>query len=155
MHHKSTELVTLPPIPDVKEQNRKDRIGLRAMCQEAVHQFTLLRRRQAYGDFVAKHERPPTDDELDRIQPIMEEFDPVVELSILSADYRNDASLRAQAANAAAQYLRPKLSAVAMMDDPETLAAAAQKKELALKLMNVMEMMAMAKKMTVVSTTES
>ena len=140
-------LIVLPPIPDQKEMTRRDRVSLRAMCQEAVHEFTILRRRQATDDFVEKHERPPTEDELDRIQPLMEEFDPVVELAILSADHRNEPALRAQAANAAAQYLRPKLSAVTMMEDPETLAAAASKRELAVKLLGVMNMVAMATKM--------
>lgn len=137
---------SLVPRPEPREASRRDRIGLRAKVQETVHHFTLLRRQEIYAQFQLKEGRPPTAEELDSLQPLMEEFDPVVELAIMGSDYRNEAALRRQALSDAAQYLRPKLSAVAMLDDPETLSAQAQKQELAKKLVGFMEILTQAKR---------
>lgn len=126
------------PKPEPREISRRDRIGLRAMVQESVHHFTMLRRQEVYARFQAEHGRPPTAEELDAIQPMMEEFDPVVELAIIGADYRNETALRRQALSDAAQYLRPKLSAVAMLDDPERATEQAQKEQLARRLTDLM-----------------
>lgn len=126
------------PKPEHREVSRRDRIGLRAMVQESVHQFTVLRRQEAYVLFEQEHSRPPTAEELDAIQPMMEEFDPVVELAIIGADHRNETALRRQALSDAAQYLRPKLSAVAMLDDPERATEQAQKEQLARRLTDLM-----------------
>lgn len=126
------------PKPENKEISRRDRIGLRAMVQESVHHFTVLRRQEAYVLFEQERGRPPTAEELDAIQPMMEEFDPVVELAIIGADHRNETALRRQALSDAAQYLRPKLSAVAMLDDPERATEQAQKEQLARRLTDLM-----------------
>lgn len=126
------------PKPEHREVSRRDRIGLRAMVQESVHQFTVLRRQEAYVLFEQERGRPPTAEELDAIQPMMEEFDPVVELAIIGADHRNETALRRQALSDAAQYLRPKLSAVAMLDDPERATEQAQKEQLARRLTDLM-----------------
>ena len=138
----------LVPRPEPREASRRDRIGLRAKVQETVHHFTLLRRQEIYAQFEEREGRPPTAEELDALQPLVEEFDPVVELAIIGADYRNETSLRRQALSDAAQYLRPKLSAVAMLDDPETLSAQAQKQELAKKLVGFMELLSQARRET-------
>ncbi len=134
------------PAPTPGEVARRDRIGLRAMVQESVHHFTQLRRQEAYAEFEREQGRPPTAEELDRIQPLVEEFDPVVELAIIAADHRNKVELRRQALSDAASYLRPKLSAVQMLDDPETLQAAAQKRELAVRLTALMDVLVSAKR---------
>lgn len=134
------------PAPTQSEVSRRDRIGLRAMVQETIHHFTQLRRREAYDDFLREQGRAPTESELDRIQPLIEEFDPVVELAIIGADARNKVELRRQALADAAGYLRPKLSAVQMLDDPETLQQAAQKKELAVRLTALMDVLVTAKR---------
>ncbi len=116
------------------------------MAQDSVHHFTMLRRQEIAREYYKNHHEPIPDEELDRLQPLIEEFDPVVELSIIAVDRRNDVGIRRQALSDAAQYLRPKLSAVAMLDDPETLAAQSQKHELALKLVGLMGAVASAKK---------
>ena len=106
----------------------------------------MLRRQEIAAEYYREKKLPIPDDLLDRLQPLVEEFDPVVELSIIAIDRRNDVTIRRQALSDAAQYLRPKLSAVAMLDDPETLASASQKHELALKLVSLMGAVASAKK---------
>ena len=136
----------LAPRPMSGERSRRDRVGLRAMAQDSVHHFTMLRRQEIAAEYYREKKLPIPDDLLDRLQPLVEEFDPVVELSIIAIDRRNDVTIRRQALSDAAQYLRPKLSAVAMLDDPETLASASQKHELALKLVSLMGAVASAKK---------
>ena len=136
----------LAPRPTPNEKARRDRIGLRAMAQDSVHHFTMLRRQEIASNYYRQNGTPISDEELDRLQPLVEEFDPVVELSIIAIDRRNDVSIRRQALSDAAQYLRPKLSAVAMLDDPETLAAQSQKQELARRLVTLMGAVASAKK---------
>ena len=134
------------PRPEPREVSRRDRVSLRAKVQDAVHHFTMLRREEAHARFVRENGRPPTAMELDELQPLVEEFDPVVELALIGADYRNETSLRRQALAEAAQYLRPKLSAVAVMDDPENLTEQAQKNELVKRLMSMMELMTQVKR---------
>lgn len=136
----------LAPRPTSQEKSRRDRVGLRAMAQDSVHHFTMLRRDEISAQFFAEHGYRIDPADLDRLQPLVEEFDPVVELSIIAIDRRNDVSIRRQALSDAAQYLRPKLSAVAMLDDPENLASASEKYELAKKLVGLMGAVASAKK---------
>jgi hypothetical protein len=143
---KSVSGEVLAPRPTPQEKSRRDRVGLRAMAQDSVHHFTMLRRDEISAQFFAENGYRIDPADLDRLQPLVEEFDPVVELSIIAIDRRNDVSIRRQALSDAAQYLRPKLSAVAMLDDPETLAAQSQKHELALKLVGLMGAVASAKK---------
>lgn len=143
---KSVSGEVLAPRLMPQEKSRRDRVGLRAMAQDSVHHFTMLRRDEISAQFFAEngYQIDPTD--LDRLQPLVEEFDPVVELSIIAIDRRNDVSIRRQALSDAAQYLRPKLSAVAMLEDPESLASASEKYELAKKLVGLMGVVASAKK---------
>lgn len=135
----------LPPKPPKSEINRRDRIGLRAMCQESVHHFTMLRRQELYDKIMEERGVAPTEQELDALQPLNEEFDPVVELALIAVDRRNDVTIRRQALSDAAQYLRPKLSAVAHLEDPNNLAAESKNQELALRLVQAMEVVARSK----------
>lgn len=135
----------IPPRPTKSETNRRDRIGLRAMCQESVHHFTMLRRQELYDQILTERGTPPTEQELDALQPLNEEFDPVVELALIAVDRRNDVGIRRQALSDAAQYLRPKLSAVAHLEDPGTLAAESKNQELAMRLVQAMEVVARSK----------
>ena len=135
----------LPPNPPKSEINRRDRIGLRAMCQESVHHFTMLRRQELYDQICTERGTPPTEQELDALQPLNEEFDPVVELALIAVDRRNDVSTRRQALSDAAQYLRPKLSAVAHLEDPANLVAESKNQELAMRLVQAMEVVARSK----------
>jgi hypothetical protein len=116
------------------------------MAQDSVHHFTMLRREEIARDYFRENNKEIDPELLDKLQPLIEEFDPVVELSIIAIDRRNDVSIRRQAASDAAQYLRPKLSAVAMLEDPANLSAQAEKHELALRLVKLMGAVAEAKK---------
>lgn len=140
-----SNIQVLPPKPTKNETIRRDRIGLRAMCQETVHHFTMLRRQELYDQILEERGTPPTEKELDALQPLNEEFDPVVELALIAVDRRNEVSIRRQALSDAAQYLRPKLSAVAHLEDPNTLAAESKNQELALRLVKAMEVVARSK----------
>lgn len=91
---------------------------------------------------------PIDERELDRIQPLIEEYDPVVELAIMASDYSNEPSLRRQANSDAAPYLRPKLSAVSILDSPDVLEHEEQKKVLAGNLLGLLEAASRAKKAT-------
>lgn len=135
----------LPPKPVKSEVNRRDRIGLRAMCQDSVHHFTMLRRQELCDQITEERGFPPTEKELDALQPLSEEFDPVVELALIAVDRRNDVTIRRQALSDAAQYLRPKLSAVAHLEDPNNLVAESRNQELALRLVQAMEVVARSK----------
>jgi hypothetical protein len=137
--------VVLAPIPERAENIRRDRVGLRAIVQESVHHFTILRRKELARQHYDEFGELPTVEWLDLRQPLMEEYDPVVELGIIAADYRNEVGLRRQANSDAAQYLRPKLSAVAMLDDPEVLQNKSEKIQLARRLVGLMDMVARAK----------
>jgi len=143
---KSVSGEVLAPRLMPQEKSRRDRVGLRAMAQDSVHHFTMLRRDEISAQFFAENGYRIDPADLDRLQPLVEEFDPVVELSIIAIDRRNDVSIRRQALSDAAQYLRPKLSAVAMLEDPESLASASEKYELAKKLVGLMGVVASAKK---------
>lgn len=140
-----THQMILPPKPTAGERARRDRTGLRAQCQESVHHFTLLRRREIREQFVQELGREPTEQELDAVQPLNEEFDPVVELALIAVDRRNEVGIRRQALSDAAQYLRPKLSAVAHLEDPNNLVRESQNQELALRLVQAMEVVARSK----------
>lgn len=140
------DLEILPPKPERGEIARRDRIGLRAMCQESVHHFTILRRMEIAADYKAEKGHDIPEALLDRLQPLIEEYDPVVELAIMGADYRNDPVLRRQANADAAQYLRPKLSAVATLEDPERLAAQAERNKLASRLVTLVQAFEIAKR---------
>ena len=113
---------------------------LRALVQDAVFKYTTLQREEL------RRKNPGlSDEELDMLQPVVEEYDPVVELSLIAADRRHDPSLRRQANADAAQYLRPKLKSVEMMTDPRLLEQNSQKMQLADKMLDILEAMAAAK----------
>lgn len=113
---------------------------LRALCQESVHQFTDLKRKR-----IVEQNPNISEDDLDALQPSIQEYDPVVQLAIMGADHSLKPEVR-KAANAdAAQYLRPKLKSIEMLEDPRLLESESQKAELAKKLVGAMELMAKAK----------
>lgn len=120
--------------------NEEAKITLRASVQEAVHHFTDLKRHE-----IKAKEPSITPEELDRLQPQIEEYDPVVQLAIMASDYSRDPSLRRQANSDAAQYLRPKLKSIEMLSDPRLLDSQKERDALASRLVDVMEIMATAK----------
>ena len=157
-----------------KGVRNKDKTELRVLCQEAVHEFTSLRRAeiaQQYRDGwrvwqgvwtspqrvveVIKDSVNTLHDDLgedippvllDSLQPEMAEFDPVVEMSVMASNYGNAVELRLQANANAAQYLRPKLKTVEMLDDPRNLAMMEEKNDLAAKMVGLLKVMADSKR---------
>ena len=91
-------------------------------------------------------EIPP--DTLDELQPRIEEWDPVVELSLISCDYSIDVNLRRQANSDAAQYLRPKLKSIELLEDPASIEAQEQRNALAHRLVGLLNSVARAKQET-------
>lgn len=124
----------------------RSKIALRANVQDTVHHFTSLKRDDIRRRYFEEHGCEIDERELDRIQPLIEEYDPVVELAIIASDYSNEVTLRRQANADAAPYLRPKLSAVAMIDSPETIEHEEQKQRLASNLLGLLEAASRAKK---------
>lgn len=141
----------------------KDKTELRAKTQEAALRFTELKRMEIKSKWqegwrlsplgwmlpdeqsrVLGEDIPPA--LLDSIQPLVEEYEPVVELAIIAVNYENDAKLRCQANAEAAQYLRPKLKSIELLEDPDSLAMQAEKQVLAEKLVSILEAMAAAKR---------
>lgn len=152
----------------------KDKTELRAMTQEAVLEFTELRREQIrrlwrdegwrIGSVmgVAQLVPPPSpgspgwqaptigdeisDEVLDQLQPLIDEYDPVVELSLIAVDNRNDVTTRRQAHAEAAQYLRPKLKSIEILEDPESIELQNKKAEMAERMVDILDAMAQARR---------
>jgi hypothetical protein len=124
----------------------RSKTALRAAAQDAVHHFTSLKRDEIRARYLEEHGEPICERMLDQIQPLIEEYDPVVELAIMAADYSNEPSLRRQANSDAAPYLRPKLSAVSIVDSPEAIEHEDQKNQLAANLVGLLEAASRAKK---------
>jgi hypothetical protein len=119
----------------------KDKADLRALVQERVHEFTLTRRDQIERELRAKNPDMPLAQIMEQVdiqQPLEEEWDPVVALSIMAVDPRNKTDLRRQASSDAAQYVRPKLKTIEHLEDPESLELMRDKQELALRLTDLL-----------------
>lgn len=115
----------------------KDKAELRAMVQEAVLQHTTaLRSRLARDlrDQFPEYSSLQLQEKVDEIQPLIEEYDPVVELSKIAADYSQKIDLRRLANADAAQFLRPKLKTVEHLEDPNKMASTERKIEAAERL---------------------
>ncbi len=144
-------------------QNKKE---LRALTQESVFHYIYLRRKEIkrmwyegwrwdgeksilympYDSAKVRGERVPPD-LLDMIQPRMEEFDPVVELSIMASDYRNGVAVRRQASADAAQYLRPKLKNIELSGDGDLNELESQRVLLQERMFDLLKSMAQEKKL--------
>jgi hypothetical protein len=126
----------------------RDKIELRAQMQESVHQHTFMLRERLLPDL--RRENPgATEDEimamLDKLQPIYEEYDPVVQLAMMAVDHSFSPELRRMAASDAAQYVRPKLKSVELTVDPNG-AAEQEKRALAERLRGLLDAGAAAKR---------
>lgn len=119
----------------------RDKAELRATVHEAVQEFTHLRRDKLRRDYVREH---PDATELeiveflDERQPQYDEFDPVVQLAVMSSDHSHDPKIRRQAMADAAPYLRPKLKQIEHLEDPEHLSLMDRKTDIAQNLMNLL-----------------
>lgn len=134
----------------------RDRIDLRVQMQDAVHEFSRLRRDELWHELTRDHPDWPQDRieaEIDKLQPSYDEYDPVVQMAVVAADHRNPVEVRLRAAGEAAQYVRPKLKSVEVRvgdDDPEV---AQRKQELLGRLREYLDAGAGAKRATVIDGT--
>jgi hypothetical protein len=139
--------------PGRPPSNARDRAELRSIMQDEVLKFTVMRREHLLPLIVAQYPHMDSEwhlAELDRQQPLYEEYDPVVALAVMAADHENSPELRRQAASDAAQYVRPKLRAVDFTIDPASTEAQAERARLADRLVGLLEAGAAAKRSLVV-----
>lgn len=117
----------------------KDKVAFRAMVQESVLLHTQMLRDKAEKKLRtdAKTKNLPQEEInrlLDLMQPVIEEYDPVVELALVASDYGNPVKIRLDANGQAARYLRPQLKTIEHLEDPATIASMEKKQELADRL---------------------
>lgn len=143
-------------LPARRPSSLKDRIDLRVQMQDAVYEFTRLRREELWRELTEKHQdwdQERVQREVDRLQPEYQEYDPVVQLAIIAADGRSSVDQRISAAGRAAEYVRPKLKSVEVTvgeHDPEVQQ---QKRELIGRLAEFLNAGAGAKRATVIDVT--
>lgn len=130
-------------------QGRRDKAELRALVQEAVHEYSFLKNRTVRNQLLRT--RPNiSDEELEAAaaerQPVIEEYDPVVEMALVSVDHTQPTQLRMYAASQAAQYMRPKLKSVEVLADPDQIEADRKKADLAAQLVGLLNIAAQAKR---------
>lgn len=131
----------------------RDKAELRAAMQDSVMEFTRLRRERLLPDLRAAHPHATPEElkaKLDEMQPLFHEYDPVIELAIMGADYRNSPELRRQANSEAAQYVRPKLKSVEFTVDPNSATELEARRALAGRLVGLLDAAAAAKRDTIV-----
>lgn len=122
----------------------RDKGELRALIQERVHEFTELRHAEDMKLFLSQG---MTEDEARaKAQPIIEDYDPVVQLSILAVDSRAKQDVQVRCAAEVAQYVRPKLKSVEVTTDPEALETLAERQALSAALVGLLTAAASAKK---------
>ena len=129
----------------------REKASLRAACQEAVHEFTLLRhevkvmelvKTGAYTEKEARSVASVT-------HPVIEEYDPVVELCLVGANPDVKVDLRVTANSNAAKYLRPALKSVELLEDPEDERVIEAKRVLCDQLVDLLDTAATAKRSSV------
>lgn len=132
-----------------KGSPNKDKTELRAMVQERVAEFTARRRVEMRDELAEKHPEWGSDRiqaYIDKHQPQEDEYDPVVYLATMGVDSRLKPELRRQASAEAAQYLRPKLKSIEILDDEEGKELLAEKNLLAGKLVEMLGIVSAAKR---------
>lgn len=113
----------------------RDKAELRALIQERVLEFTELRRRADIEAGVPE----------DEAQQVIEDYDPVVHMSLIAVDRREKREMQLNAAKEVAQYVRPKLKSVEVTADPEAMETLAERQELSSRLVALLELAAEAK----------
>ena len=114
----------------------RDKGELRALLQERVHEYTLMRRQQDEVDGLPAHEA----------QVVVEDYDPVVALALVAVDRRSSVEHQIACNSQVAQYTRPKLKSVEVTTDPEAAETLAARQELSAKLLDLLVASATAKK---------
>lgn len=135
-------------VPIVSQTRARDKAELRAAMQESAFQHTTLLRERLLPGLRQAH--PDKSEEelaslLDEVQPIYAEYDPVVAMSMIAVDHSNPVDLRMKAHAEVAQYVRPKLKSVEMTIDPQSEEEKAARKELAGRIVSLLEVAAQAK----------
>lgn len=110
----------------------RDKAELRALIQDRVREFTELRRQADLDAGLS-----PAD-----AQEIIEDYDPVVHMSLIAVDRREKREIQLRAATEVAQYVRPKLKSVEVTTDPEALETLAERQELSSRLVSLLELAA-------------
>ena len=113
----------------------RDKAELRALLQERVHEFTLLRAKEDEAAGL-----PP-----DQRQEIVEEYDPVVALALVAVDRRSTVENRIRCNAEVAQYVRPKLKSIEHAVDPDTMETLAERQELSEKIVDALDELATLK----------
>lgn len=108
---------------------RREKAELRGAMQDEVRRYTHMLRERLLPTIVADHPDWTADQveaELDFLQPLYDEFDPVIQLALVGANHSNSTEVRLRALSESAQYVRPKLKSIELGtrdDDPEEQAA--------------------------------
>lgn len=138
------------------ESRKRDKAELRAGMQESAHKYTSMLRQRLLPGLREKH--PDKSEQeiaelLDSVQPAYQEYDPVIAMSLIAVDHANPVDLRLRAHAEVAQYTRPKLKSIEMTVDPASEEEQAVRRELANRLVTLLEAAAGAKAATTIEGT--
>lgn len=138
------------------ETRKRDKAELRAGVQESAHKYTSMLRERLLPRLRAEH--PDKSDEeiatlLDEVQPAYQEYDPVIAMGLIAVDHSNPVDLRMRAHAEVAQYVRPKLKSIELTVDPQSEEEQAARRELAGRLVSLLEAAAGAKQATTIEGT--
>jgi len=121
-------------------QPNRDKLELRALLQEKVHEFTELRRAadevDSAEEIATRGLSPAQAEALGLLQRVEEEYDPVVALALVAVDRRTPLEMRVRCNAEVAQYVRPKLKSIEITPDPEGAEALARKQELSEQILD-------------------
>lgn len=140
-------------VTSTRSTDAQQKAQLRAIVQEDVLAMTRLRRNTIWAQLTKEHPDWAQTDvqaEVDRLQPEYQEYDPVVAMAVMSANHEHPVEVRLRAAAESAQYLRPKLKSIEMTVDPRSAEEVAVRRELASRLVGLLDAASAAKRATIV-----
>lgn len=88
--------------------------------------------------------------QVDVLQPEFTDYNPVVAMAVMSANYEYPAELRGRMAAESAQYLHPKLKSIEMTVDPMSPEQRQRRDELSRRLVGLLDAAAGAKRDTTI-----
>lgn len=106
------------------------------MIQEYVQEYTRLRHAEDKRNGLSP----------DAAQVVVDEYDPVVALALISVDHRVSIENRIRCLTEVAQYTRPKLRSIEVTTDPELPETLEHRRMLSERLVGLLEGAASAKK---------
>ena len=127
----------------------RDKAELRGAMQDEVRRHTAMLRERLLPALRVEMEGATEEEimaELDFRQPLIDEFDPVIELAMIGANYAHSPELRRAALAESAQYVRPKLKSVELTVDPNSEEERAARAALADRLRGLLDAAADAKR---------